>query len=172
MVSYRDIVRYSQCPLKNGNKRQEVQKKERTTNNYFDNLGEFIALCEKEGGPIPDYKDDKLYNKDTIDKVIQDIKNHTTNLIKNELGLGNLIEGYIEKQLNTKTEDELADLDAAIEGNNNQFKGLSNAEIIERLEQQNQERLDDLDLEKELGFKMDENGQVEQLDTEEEAEDG
>lgn len=149
-------------------KLQEVQKKERTTQNYFDNLGEFIALCEKEGGPIPDYKDDKLYNKDTIDKVIQDIKNHTTNIIKNELGLSNLIEGYIEKQLNTKTEDELASLDAAIDGNDDKFKGLSNAEIIERIEQQNTEKAEDLDLEKEFGFKMDDNGNIEQIESEEE----
>ena len=47
--------------------------------------------------------------QDKIDFIINDMKNYTDNLVKNELGLGNLIESYIKKleENKTKSVDEI-----------------------------------------------------------------
>ena len=41
--------------------------------------------------------------QDKIDFIINDMKNYTDNLVKNELGLGDLIESYIKKLEENKT---------------------------------------------------------------------
>lgn len=58
---------------------------------------------ESEGGVIPHYESPIEYPKDKIDFIIKDLKNYTVNLVKNELGLGDLIESFIEKVKENKT---------------------------------------------------------------------
>jgi len=71
--------------------KQEEKKRD------LDSIGELVAFVENKGGIIP-MKDDPIHvPQDKIDFIINDMKNYTDNLVKNELGLGNLIESYIKK---------------------------------------------------------------------------
>lgn len=62
-----------------------------------------VGFVESEGGIIPHFESPIEYPKDRIDFIIQDLKNYTVNLVKNELGLGDLIESFIEKVKENKT---------------------------------------------------------------------
>lgn len=72
---------------------QKRDKKERE----IDSIGQLVAFVEDEGGIIPQAPDPIEEPKDHIDFMIKDMKNYVDNLVKNELGLGNLIESYIKK---------------------------------------------------------------------------
>lgn len=76
--------------------KQEQKKRE------LDSIGELVAFVEQKGGIIP-MKDDPIdAPQDKIDFIIKDLKKYTSNLVKNELGLGNLIESFIEKTKENK----------------------------------------------------------------------
>ena len=62
----------------------------------FDTIGEIVRLCEDEGGPIPDWGDPDLYPQDQLDLVLNDYKAYVYHLVKNEMGLGQIIERYVE----------------------------------------------------------------------------
>ena len=83
--------------------KQEVKKRD------IDSIGELVAFVESKGGIIPRKDDPINVPQDKIDFVINDMKNYTDNLVKNELGLGNLIESYIKKleENKTKSVDEI-----------------------------------------------------------------
>jgi hypothetical protein len=82
--------------LRKSAKFTEAQNKEGQTR-YLDSIGELVALCEKEGGIIPQIPLPDDYPEDKIDFCIKDMKQYNYNLVTKELGLGNLIESYIEK---------------------------------------------------------------------------
>ena len=82
--------------LRKSGKFTEAQNKEGMTR-YLDSVGELIALCEKEGGPIPNLPNPDEYPQDKIDFTLRDLKSYNYNLVTNELGLGDLIESYIAK---------------------------------------------------------------------------
>jgi hypothetical protein len=63
-----------------------------------------VGFVEKEGGIIPQYFDPIDIPGDKLDFIINDLKHYTDNLVKNELGLGNLIESYIKKLEEQKTQ--------------------------------------------------------------------
>lgn len=84
--------------LRKSGKFTEAQNKD-GSQKILDSIGEIVALCEKEGGIIPalpQYDPDQ-YPQDKIDFTIKDLKAYNYNLVVNELGLGDLVESYIEK---------------------------------------------------------------------------
>lgn len=80
----------------------ESQKKEEAKRE-LDSIGELVQFVEREGGIIPQFEDPIEYPKDKVDFIIKDIQNYINNLVKDELGLGNIIEAYIDKLENNKT---------------------------------------------------------------------
>lgn len=93
--------------LRKSGKFTDAQKKEEKQE-VLSTIGELVALCEREGGIIealPQY-DPNLYPQDKIDFTIKDMKAYTYNLVSNELGLGDLIESYIEKLEKAEEQDE------------------------------------------------------------------
>lgn len=82
--------------LRKSGKFTEAQNKE-GKQRYLDSVGELIALCEREGGPIEQLPNPDDYPQDKIDFTLRDLKSYTYSLVTNELGLGDLIESYIEK---------------------------------------------------------------------------
>jgi len=68
-----------------------------------------VSFVENHSGIIPRYDNPIEVPQDKIDFIINDMKNYTDNLVKNELGLGDLIESYIKKleENKTKSVDEI-----------------------------------------------------------------
>lgn len=81
--------------LRKSAKFTEAQNKEEQTRD-IDSIGELVAFVEREGGAIPEYDDPIEYPQDKVDFTIKDMKNYVNRLVKEELGLGDLIESYIE----------------------------------------------------------------------------
>lgn len=84
-----DSLRKSANLTKAQNK--ENQQKE------LDSIGELVRLAEKKKGIIEQIPWPDDYPQDKIDFCIKDMKQYMYNLVTKELGLGNLIESYIEK---------------------------------------------------------------------------
>lgn len=63
----------------------------------FDTVGEIVRLCEDELGPIPEWGDPDMYPQDQLDVILNDYKEYVFHLVKNEMGLGQIIERYVEK---------------------------------------------------------------------------
>lgn len=82
--------------LRKAGKFTEVQNKEEQER-YLDSIGELVALCEREGGPIKEFVDPDEYPQDKVDFTIKDLKSYNYNLATNELNLGDLIQTYINK---------------------------------------------------------------------------
>ena len=98
--------------LRKSGKFTEAQNKE-DKQRYLDSIGELIALCEREGGSIEQLPDPDEYPQDKIDLTIRDLKSYTYGLVTNELGLGDLIESYIEKLEKAEQEGDI-DLDQGL----------------------------------------------------------
>lgn len=84
--------------LRKSGKFTEAQNKE-DRQQVLSSIGELVQLCEQEGGIIealPQFDPDQ-YPQDKIDFTLRDLKSYTYSLVSNELGLGDLIESYIEK---------------------------------------------------------------------------
>lgn len=75
-----------------------------------DSVSELIALCESDGF-IPRYYVDGPQDK--VDRTIQDLQNYTNTLIREELNLGNLIEGAMKQIELDKIKEAEQDADAA-----------------------------------------------------------
>lgn len=82
----------------------EAQKKEEKER-YLDSVGELVAAVEREGGVIPQFDYQFEVNQDKVDLTLKDMQSYTYNLVKNEMGLGDLIETYIKK-LDQQREEE------------------------------------------------------------------
>lgn len=89
--------------LRKSGKFTESQKKEEVKRE-LDSIGELVKFVEREGGIIPQFEDPIECPKDKVDFIIRDIQNYINNLVKDDLGLGNIIESYIEKLSNEKIE--------------------------------------------------------------------
>lgn len=89
--------------LRKSGKFTEAQKQEEERRE-IDSIGELVAFVEKEGGAIPCYKDPIEYPQDKIDFTIRDMKHYIDKLVKEELGLSDLIESFIEKADKNKIE--------------------------------------------------------------------
>lgn len=99
--------------LRKSGKFTEAQNKE-DRQQVLSSIGELVALCEKEGGIIPNLPqfDPDQYPQDKIDFTLKDLKSYTYSLVTNELGLGDLIESYIEKL--EQSEESSVNLDAGL----------------------------------------------------------
>ena len=99
--------------LRKSGKFTEAQNKD-DKQQVLSSIGELVALCEQEGGIIPSLPqyDPDQYPQDKIDFTLRDLKSYTYSLVSNELGLGDLIESYIEKL--EKSEEDSVDLDAGL----------------------------------------------------------
>ena len=93
--------------LRKSGKFTEAQNKE-DKQRYLDSVGELIALCEREGGPIEQLPNPDEYPQDKIDFTLRDLKSYTYGLVTNELGLGDLIESYIEKLEKAEQEGDVS----------------------------------------------------------------
>lgn len=74
----------------------EAQKKEEQKRD-LDSIGELVAYVESNSGAIPRMDDPIEHPKDKVDFVIQDLKHYVDKLVKEDLGLSDLIESYIKK---------------------------------------------------------------------------
>lgn len=81
----------------------DSQKKE-DDSREIDSIGELVAFVEREGGAIPLYEDPIDYPKDKIDFIVRDMQNYISNVVRGELGLGDLIEQFVEELRNNKTQ--------------------------------------------------------------------
>ena len=72
-----------------------AQKKEQQEN-FVDCVGSLVAYCEKEGGRIPKFE--ITVDQDIVDTVINDLKDYTSSLIKEDPSLSQQIEDYIKKK--------------------------------------------------------------------------
>lgn len=100
--------------LRKSAKFTEAQNKEEKAQ-YLDSVGELVRAVEREGGIIPQFDYKNKYNKDKVDLTLQDMKAYTYNLVKNEMGLGDLIESYIAKlEESKKAQDNNMDLRAGL----------------------------------------------------------
>lgn len=100
--------------LRKSAKFTEAQNKEEQQVRELDSIGELIAICERDGGIIEQFPTDPdEYPQDKIDFTIKDLKAYNYNLVVNELGLGDLIESYIEK-LEKREEMDAAEVDNMI----------------------------------------------------------
>lgn len=82
--------------LRKSAKFTEVQNKEEK-GSYVSSVGQLVAEVERLGGIIPTGTVGVDYPKDKIDITLEDNQRYLYNLVKNEGGLGNLIESYIQK---------------------------------------------------------------------------
>lgn len=73
-----------------------AQKKEEKQR-YLDSVGELVAAVEREGGIIKNFNSEFEVSEDKVDLTLKDMQSYTYNLVKNEMGLGTLIESYIKK---------------------------------------------------------------------------
>ena len=73
-----------------------AQKKEEKQR-YLDSVGELVAAVEREGGIIEKFDSYFEVSDDKVDLTLKDMQSYTYNLVKNEMGLGTLIESYIKK---------------------------------------------------------------------------
>ena len=99
--------------LRKSGKFTEAQNKE-DRQQVLSSIGELVALCEQEGGIIeklPQFDPDQ-YPQDKIDFTLRDLQSYTYSLVSNELGLGDLIESYIEKL--EKAEEDSVDINAGL----------------------------------------------------------
>ena len=66
-----------------------------------------VALCEQEGGIIEQFPiNPDEYSQDKVDFTIKDLKAYNYNLVVNELGLGDLIESYVQKLEQAEESDQ------------------------------------------------------------------
>ena len=72
-----------------------AQQNKEEAGNYLDSIGEFVALCEKEGGFIPRFCTD--IPQDKVDLTLQDMNNYTKKLVTEDLGFGAQIETALRK---------------------------------------------------------------------------
>lgn len=88
----------------------EAQRKEEEKNAYVDSIGELVAAVEREGGIIEKFDYGVEAPPDKVDFTLKDMQEYTYNLVKNEMGLGDLIETYI-KRLDEDIAAQQANLD-------------------------------------------------------------
>lgn len=88
----------------------EAQRKE-DSGGYVNSVGQLVAAVESEGGVIPRFDYEFEVNQDKVDLTLKDMKAYTYNLVKNEMGLGDLIESYIQKLEETKEAERSKSLD-------------------------------------------------------------
>lgn len=82
--------------LRKSAKFTEAQNKE-DKNSFVNSIGQLVSEVERVGGIIPPFEVGVDYPQDKVDITLKDNQRYLYNLVKEEAGLGNLIESYIQK---------------------------------------------------------------------------
>lgn len=83
-----------------------------TKGEFVNSVGELVAYCEKNGGAIPKYEINTP--QDIIDKVIDDLKGYTKELIYEDKSLAKQIEDYLKKlEIAKQMKNDMAEARAA-----------------------------------------------------------
>ena len=104
-----------------------AQQNKENESELVDSIGELVALCEREGF-IPKYYLDTPQDK--VDRVIEDLKHYTQDLIVNESGLGSMIETAL-KQIDEENERLKETAEITDEDEESQLMDYDKANIIE-----------------------------------------
>lgn len=91
--------------LRKSAKFTDAQNKEEKQRD-IDCVGELVAAVEREGGIIEQFDFDIHPVQDKVDLVLKDNQAYIYNLVKKDLGLGDLIESYIQKLEKAEEERE------------------------------------------------------------------
>lgn len=89
--------------LRKSAKFTEAQNKDEETRD-IDSIGELVAFVEQNSGVIPQFDDPIEYPKDKVDFVIADMKHYVDKLVRDDLGLSDTIETYINKVEKSKSD--------------------------------------------------------------------
>lgn len=96
----------AQDQLRKSAKFTEMQNKEGTNADAVSSIGQLVAMVEKAGSIIRQKDFPEIYEQDMVDKTIEDTQRYLSTLVKNEMGLGDLIESYIEKLEKAQSGDD------------------------------------------------------------------
>lgn len=101
-LDHDDYASYSQLSkvyesLRKSSKFTDSQKKS-DQEGIVNTVGELVKFVEEKGGIIPLSHDPVTYPQDQIDYVINDMQQYVQNLIKEEAGMGDVIEAYAHNQ--------------------------------------------------------------------------
>ena len=103
--SFQKLSRVYDALMKSG-KFTEAQNKS-DDKSFVNSIGELVAICEREGGFIPQYITD--VPQDVIDITIKDMNRYTYNLVTKDMGLGQQIEDALKKiQIQKEIEEDEA----------------------------------------------------------------
>ena len=109
-----------------------AQNKE-TKGDYFDSIGEMVALCEKEEGFIPRYATD--IPKDKVDLTLRDMNNYLKKLVTQDLGFGQQIEDSLKK-IQLQKELNEAEREAELKGESFELQDEDFKEFYETAQEQ------------------------------------
>ena len=108
---YQKLAKVSES-LRKSAKFTAAQNKDKQSD-FIDSIGELVAYCEKNGGIIPRYTIEAP--NDIVDKVIQDMKQYTKDLICEDQALAKQIEDYLKK-IEIAKQKEADEAEAAAQG--------------------------------------------------------
>lgn len=94
-LGYKSLSQVFDSLRKTGRFTEQQNKEDRT--DVVDSVGQLVLLCEREGGIIDQFPDPEDYPQDKIDLTINDFKQYSVNLLRNEPNVAGLIETYIAK---------------------------------------------------------------------------
>lgn len=102
---YQKIARVNESLMKTGNWTAAQNNKEK--GDFVDCIGQLVYLAEQEGF-IPRYYVSEPQDK--VDQTIADMNHYTEHLVREELGLGNLIENALRALQQTEEKEEDSDV--------------------------------------------------------------
>lgn len=121
--TYKSLAQ-AQDQLRKSAKFTEVQNKEGTNADAVSSIGQLVAMIEKAGSIIHQKEYLIDYQPDIVDMTLQDTQRYLSTLVRNEMGLGDIIESYIEKlekaQENDDAMPQMVDLSKADEETQNE----------------------------------------------------
>lgn len=112
MLGYKNLSQVFDSLRKTGRFTEQQNKEDRT--DVVDSVGQLVLLCERDGGIIDQFPDPEDYPQDKIDLTINDFKQYSVNLLRNEPNVAGLIETYIAKleQADEKTKKFMSSMGA------------------------------------------------------------
>ena len=120
LEGYQKLARVSDT-LRKSAKFTAAQNKQKSSE-FIDSVGQLVDYCQKHGGEIPRF--DLKEEKDTVDVIINDLKEYTRSLVYEDTALARQIEDYLKKR--EYIEQNKQDLEEA------KRKGLSNVQLSDQ----------------------------------------
>lgn len=108
MLDYKNLSQVYDSLRKTGKFTDQQNKEDRS--DVVDSVGQLVLLCERDGGIIEQFPDPEEYPQDKIDATLNNFKQYSVNLLRNEPNVAGLIETYITKleQADEKTKQFMA----------------------------------------------------------------